>query len=304
MAKGKRKFKLGKLGRTIVTVIIVAVVLGVVGVAVILFNNDYRSIGANAFEVGSLSTIDGQHVKDDTAIYTKDVIECQGLRIKPEFDSDVTFQIFWYNEDELYINCTEKTTSPSAQFVNGVPALAKYCRIVIFPSQLDEEGKQIKDFEVSSWDIRSIVKNLNITVDKKQDFTVDNLFEDLEVYDETMGTRNEILLNGHKVIFENTIINSAMQGNLNEATMADSADGYDIIKIETKNVAVYKVDLIDGPAATCRFYAADGTFVSAVDLKADQVNYLEVPQADSNLIMVISLEKLSDTCSMTAYMPR
>lgn len=293
-----------KTKKIICIVVALACCVGAISFLATFLTKDTTSIGASAFEVGALSEIDGQYKADKTAIYTEEAIECQGLKIKPEFDSTVTFQVFWYNEDEMYIGCDEKTTSTTAQFLNGVPALAKYCRIVIYPSQLDENGKQIKDFEVSRWDVRSIVNNLNITVDKKQEYSVDNLFEDLNVYDETMGTRNEILMNGHKVIFENTIINSAAQGNLGEATMADSAEGYDVIKIETKDVSIYKVNLIDGPGATCRFYAADGSFISSENLKAGELHYLEVPESESNLIMVISVEKLSDTCSMTAYMPR
>ena len=289
-----------------VIIIAVAIILGLVlfGLVFTLFDRDSRDIGSSNFAVGSLSEATGQYVEDKTAIYTKNAIECKGLRIKPEFDSTVTFQIFWYNEDEIYIGHTEKTTSASAQFVNGVPALARYCRIVIFPSQLDEDGKQIKDFEVGYFDVSKIAKNLNITVDRDQVFTVDNLFEDLTKYDDDMGSRNEVLMNGHKVIFENTIINTAESGNLGEATMADSADGYDTIKIETKNVAVYKVDIVDGSNITCRFYTSDGAFVERIDLKAGEIHYLEVPKTGSELLMVLSIEDLSDDCSMTAYMPR
>lgn len=291
------------LKKIIAIVLAGLLLIGAFGAIVTFAKNDTRSIGAGNFSVGTLSETDGLYVKDDTAIYTKNAIECQGLRIKPEFDSNVTFQIFWYNEDELYIDCTEKTTLPSAQFVDGVPVLAKYCRIVIYPSQLDEEGNQIKDFKVGFFDIRKIVKNLNITVNKKQEYEPFDIFANLTKYTESLGTKNEVLLNGKNIHFENSAFSTGYDSNLNEANIGKE-EGYDIIKIECEDIAIYKVDLRDGSQIHCLFYDSQGNYISDQRLSGKEIHYLEVPSLDDNLIIVLSIENLGENCSMTAYMPR
>lgn len=289
--------------KTIAIVLAGLLLIGAFGAVVSFAKKDTNKIGAIGFDVGALSETDGQYVKDNTAIYTKNAIECQGLRIKPKFDSNVTFQIFWYNEDELYIDCTEKTTLPSAQFVDGVPALAKYCRIVIYPSQLDENGKQIKDFEVTRWEISSIVKNLDITVDKDQNFESENLLDDLKVYSESMGTKAEFLLNGHKILFKNYHFSSSYSTNLSEGAIGPVEGSY-IIKIESKDIAIYRYDLTNCKDSTILFYTKDGEFISEVVANGGEINYIECPEANDNLLILISQTQYEAGASFTAYMPR
>ena len=236
----------------------VLVLFGAVGAVASFATNDSRTIGFNAFEIGSLLEVDGQYVEDKTAIFTKEAFECQGFKVKPEFDSDVTYQIFWYNEDELYLDCTDKTTLKSAQFVGSTPELAKYARIVIYPSQLDEDGKQIKDFKVSIFDIPRIVNNLNITVDKEQNYDDYNLLDNLVVYQESMGTKNEVLLNNKNIMFENTSSENGLNLSLNDVVLSNM-EGRNVIKLYCSDYSIYKVILPEGKSIDFYFYSSDGT---------------------------------------------
>ena len=281
------------------------VLFGAVGAVASFATNDSRTIGFNAFEIGALSEVNGQYKEDKTAIYTKEAIECQGLKVKPEFDSDVTYQIFWYNEDELYLDCTQKTTLKSAQFVGSTPELAKYARIVIFPSQLDEEGKQIKDFKVSIFDIAKIANNLNITVNKEQEYKGINIFENLVEYEDSMGSKNQVLINDDNILFSNHGFATPYGSNLNEASIG-TANGHNIVKISCDDTAIYKVDLTNTEKMlSFFFYDISGAYVSEAKLAGGDVHHLTVPNSGDDLIIIVYFDMaLLSECTMTRYLPR
>ena len=300
MAKFKKRRKMGKFGRILAFVLCGALLIGALGSVVAFAHNDTKAVNSYEFSVGALSEENGQYVEDKTAIYTKDAIECQGLSIKPEFDSNVTFQIFWYNEDEVYFGCTERTTMPSARFIGDVPYLAKYCRIVIYPSQLDEEGKQIKDFEVKLYEIRSIAKNLNITVDKKQEFEVNNLLETSKVYDSSMGTKSEIVLNGQTILFENTNA-SNFKVNINEVVFTED-ERYDMLTLDASSVSMYKIDMSHtSTAVKILMYDSSGNFVDQNWIYSG-VNYVNIPTDED--VCILSLLIADDNLVVTPYLPR
>lgn len=299
--------KITRKWKNIISIALAALVLfGAVGAVASFATNDTKTIGFSEFEIGSLNEVDGQYVEDKTAIFTKDAFECQGLKVKPEFDSDVTYQIFWYNEDELYLDCTQKTTLKSAQFVGSTPELAKYARIVIFPSQLDEEGKQIKDFKVSIFDIPTIVKNLKITVNKEQEFEVENILENLSEYKESMGTKNEVLLNGNNIIFNNHGFSTSYGSNLTEAVIGKIEQDACIIKINCNDTSIYKVDLTNGSKSLyVYFYNSSGEYLEDATLSWGDCHYLSVPNSSDDLIVILYSDiSTLDGCSMTRYMPR
>lgn len=126
------------------------------------------------FDVGSISETSGEYVKTTNTLYTNRALECQGLTITPDFDNKSKYQIFWYNEDDIYFGCTEVLTT---KYVGNVPECARYCRIVVFPNPVDENGKEIKDFTIKFYEKQSYVKNLEIKVDKDQAWTPADYYE-------------------------------------------------------------------------------------------------------------------------------
>ena len=97
--------------------------------------DDLKQISLN-YEVGNLGT-DGKFVDNESTLYTKEAFGCYGLQIKPDFDSTVNYQIFYYDILDNYIS---STSSLSDGFSGEAPVNGAYARIVIEPRN-DEVGK-------------------------------------------------------------------------------------------------------------------------------------------------------------------
>lgn len=97
--------------------------------------NDLKTISPT-FEVGNLGS-DGKFVEDTTTLYTKDYFACYGLQVKPDFDSTVNYQIFYYDILDNYIS---STSFMSDGYSGEAPLNGAYARIVIEPKN-DEDGK-------------------------------------------------------------------------------------------------------------------------------------------------------------------
>jgi hypothetical protein len=152
-----RKFLLGILG---IGLIIGAVAL--IGNLVNKSNDEELKEIHPTFEVGGL-TEDGKYLENKESIYTKKSFECQGLNVKLDFDADVTYQIFFYDELDEFVS---KTNVLSVGYNDAIPSGAKLARIVVTPtysSDVEDEDKEIKWYE-----IRNYSKQLTISVNKEQ----------------------------------------------------------------------------------------------------------------------------------------
>lgn len=292
-----KKFKLKKIPSVILAVVVLILAVGAIAS---IATNDTKDVSFLEFEVGSLSAVDGHFVDNKTAIYTKDPIECQGLEIKPEFDSDSTYQIFWYNEDEVYFGCTEKTEKPYTIFKGPVPELAKYCRIVIFPSQIDEDGNRIKDFEVSVFSIYDIVTSLNITVSKTQNFKNENLFDDLEV-SELTSTDTYSIFTLDKIIIQNQTFYNFTE-NVFESVESETES---IVLFQPDNVAVYKLDITEAKNNVRYFFFNDnGNLISSGEYLKGNVYYIQVPENSEGLSFCLVVDDVIEYSSLTAYISK
>lgn len=97
--------------------------------------DDLKQISLN-YEVGNLGA-DGKFVDNEGTLYTKEAFGCYGLQVKPDFDSTVNYQIFYYDILDNYIS---STSSLSDGFSGESPVNGAYARIVIEPRN-DEDGK-------------------------------------------------------------------------------------------------------------------------------------------------------------------
>lgn len=89
-----------------------------------------------SYDVGNLGA-DGKYVADEGTMYTKEAFACYGLQVKPDFDSTVNYQIFYYDILDNYISSTEVM---SDGYSDNAPLHGAYARIVIEPKN-DEDGK-------------------------------------------------------------------------------------------------------------------------------------------------------------------
>ena len=162
------------LRNLVIAVIILAVVGGIVGGVIALTRNTdkiddaltYKSIGWTKYGIGGLDP-NGNYKSTDKSIYTKKAFECQGLNVTPEFDKDVSYEIFFYDQNNEFVHTTGRLTGAFVQ--DGVPFFAKYARIVITPND---------DNKVTIFEKRGYAKQLNVTVYREQGFKnyTDNLF--------------------------------------------------------------------------------------------------------------------------------
>ena len=139
-----------------------------------------RAISSLSFKVGAISD-EGNYVNSDTSIYTKEMFECEGLTIEPEFEATGTFRVFYYGEDKTFLGATDVLNANAGAYSKGDEfPLAKYARIVITPEvPTDDTGAAVEDFKIGTFDIMGYVNDYTITVAKAQASVTDEPAEQL-----------------------------------------------------------------------------------------------------------------------------
>lgn len=159
-----------------------AVVLGVgaiAGVSSLVGNkaDDDGKVAVNPkWSIGGLDE-NGKYEESDATLYTKDAFECQGLTIKPNFDSNVKYQIFFYDEMGEFI---ESTSVLENAYNSDIPNGSTHARLEVTPvwgDDVEEDDQIIKWYNKHKWE-----NNLEIKVDEKQLSFVDQLEQGDDVY--------------------------------------------------------------------------------------------------------------------------
>lgn len=121
------------------------------------------------FEVGGLDNTTGKYVETEGSIYTKKSFECQGLTIKLDFDSQVKYQVFYYDELDEYIGECTAEYDESVELV--VPENAKFARVKVTPIW----GADVKanDRVVEWYEVLKYSTQLEISVFKDQEVSVE-----------------------------------------------------------------------------------------------------------------------------------
>ena len=142
---------------------ILATVLGLVTIGGAVFgvtklveyvNDDLKTIHPS-FEVGALGT-DGKYVKDEEKLYTKDAFRCDGLQVKLDFDNEISYKIYFYDDVGNFVSSTDTYAEGVDVRVNGT-----YARVEITPT--NEDVGEINWFE------KNVLSNqLTIKVYKNQ----------------------------------------------------------------------------------------------------------------------------------------
>lgn len=164
--------------KSILSFVLVGVLLvGAVAGLGSVFGKDTKTISSMAFSVGGINE-QGNYVDSETSIYTKDMFECQGLSIEPDFEATGSFKVFYYSENKNFIAATETLNAVDGVYSKGNTfASAKYARIMITPDvPVDEDGEEVDDFKIRFYEATSYASDYSITVSKKQDFKLPNLF--------------------------------------------------------------------------------------------------------------------------------
>lgn len=161
------KFKTRRTSlKQIIAIVLTCVVVFALGAFVIgnTYDKDTKIINPT-FEVGGLDATTGKYVETDGSIYTKESFECQGLTIKLDFDSQVTYQVFYYDELDEYLGECSEVYDESVELT--VPADAKYARIMVTPVWGDDVAKA--DRVVHWYNVLEYSTQLEISVLKDQE---------------------------------------------------------------------------------------------------------------------------------------
>ena len=182
MANFKRKSKLKSI---LCGVLVVATLIGACAGIAAFAKKDTKTISSSLFSRGDLDE-NGIYVESDKSIYTKEAFGCIGLRVEPDFESKVSYDVYYYDYDERLI---EARKGLSSVYDEDYP-LAQYARIVIHPEIPSDVSE--KDFKINFYEVYGYANDLNITVDKKQDYLYDNCenlyIETLAIQDKTFDS--------------------------------------------------------------------------------------------------------------------
>ena len=155
-------------------VLIVATVVGIAGVLISNDRKDMVSISSSEFEVGTIDQKTGEYKSDNQSIYTSEAFNCIGLRIAPAFEFSGTYDVFYYDYNEHFI---EAKLGLTGVYDEDYP-LAKLARIALHPDVPADETKS--SFEISWWEIDNFADLVDITVAKNQKWAYEtiNLYND------------------------------------------------------------------------------------------------------------------------------
>lgn len=151
--------------KTIITILLVVLCLGIVGggiAGIVKLTDtgklDTKTLASTKFSVGGLDS-NGKYMNTNASIYTKEAFECQGLEVSLDFDNEIEYQIYFYDQNNDFVHTTGKL---SGAFVkDSVPFFAKYARIVVTPKN---------DDVVSKIEVLKYAGQLTVKVNREQGF--------------------------------------------------------------------------------------------------------------------------------------
>lgn len=159
MAKRKKiNFKSKKTWKNILLIGLACITLvgAIAGISALFKNSKETTKVINpSYAVGGLS-VDGKFVDTKESIYTKDAFACQGLDIDVDFRSNVSYKIFFY-DDDVFLSSTDTLTENYDE--TTTPSFATYARVLITPN----DDTEIKWYEISKY-----ADQLTISVNKDQ----------------------------------------------------------------------------------------------------------------------------------------
>lgn len=244
--------KKSNVWKVIFTILIIILVISGIGVLYNHFNNNVDEEGrvkiSLNYKIGGLNA-EGKYEETKQSIYTKDAFKCEGLNILYDFDSTITYKVFFYDNSGNYISSTE---SLEADYKDEIPSDAYYARIVITP--IWTEGTDDNDKEINIFQIYKYAKQLTVKViENSSDYPND--FSKISLNDETYFTFDKGCYygkDGKRVELSNYNSYIFVASKSCEFYMESTAEAVQYVIIKT-----------DG--TTVRYQKADNTWVEGKD---------------------------------------
>lgn len=129
----------------IITAVLFVVLIGlVIGLTVRLNNNETsKTLTTFNYEIGAIDTTTGSEIDSQQSIRQKSLANVDGMKIEVAEDSQVTYKVLFYDEEETFVSAT---SSLSGDFAEEVPETAEYFKIVITPNEVDGEPVTVSVF--------------------------------------------------------------------------------------------------------------------------------------------------------------
>ncbi len=176
-----KRFRFNKIkwDKILSAALVIVLLVGCVAGLAAIFSSKTTDVSDFEFKKGALDSA-GFYIESDTSIYTKDLIECQGLVIEPDFEATGKYQVFYYGENKAFIGASALLDAHlDGMYEKGNNfAFAKYCRIVISPdTPTDNDGFSVEDWKIHFWEVAGYADDYKITVNKNQKYSLSNAFE-------------------------------------------------------------------------------------------------------------------------------
>lgn len=288
----------------LVTVLSVTVVFGAIGGLATMFGGESEKISASEFSRGGLDE-NGDYVSTKQSIYTKDMFNCIGLRVVPDFECNSTYDVYYYDYNGNYI---DSRLGLEGIYDEDFP-LAQAARIVIHPEIPEDTDSE--EFEIGYFEVYDIAKDFKITVDKDQE---NKYSASLNYYSEDQVTKNKTFFNGTDFDvskFDSTnLVELTGTGSPMKVTNKIAVDGsyayYDVfVQIDGENVRrpIAAMFGADGKCITDDGeYVYDTKDVSNIDDPTWIKLTIEVPELESydGVHLMVTLPEESN-CYIYAY---
>ncbi len=133
-----------------VVAIVLTITLCVFGVKLNKLDKTDELHPRKSWEKGLIS-VDGDEVRGTVAIRTKDFVPINGLTVDIRDNSGIIYQIFFYDENKVFLSCTEELAVDWDR--SQLPELAEYAKFMIKP---------VNDPEVSRSEIQEYASELTV----------------------------------------------------------------------------------------------------------------------------------------------
>ena len=170
----KIKFKTKKTIKDILSLVLIgALLVGSIAGLNAIINNDTKKLSPSLFSVGSINA-QGNYEKSNLSVYTKEMFACDGLTIEPDFEANGTYRVFYYDNNKNFMGATPLMESEDGIYKTEAEyRFARYARIVITPdTPADDNGDEVEDFKIRSYNVSTYVRDYTITVNKDQSFNI------------------------------------------------------------------------------------------------------------------------------------
>lgn len=143
------------------------------------------------FSIGGLQENTGKYEESEYTLYTKNAFECEGLEITADFDSEVNYQVFFYDESGAFVSATEVL---DGNYRDEVPAFATHARLELTPVFAPDVKQE--DRKLTWYNYRQYTDDITIRVAEKTDevehnIISENLFEYAGIGDYSGGVFTE-----------------------------------------------------------------------------------------------------------------